>query len=195
MQQSLAPPLTLAWPGERFERIPLDLHAEPAPEPLVGQLERVMGDLRTPTRADLRQLQEAIARGEAGPLVDLSGGLRHHFAPGMYGRELAIPAGNMVVGKIHRHAHLVSLMTGTAVIVTDQGRERITGPATWVSPAGVKRALVTLTDCVFLTVHLNPTDTTDLEVIEADVIVPEGLGYDDEPESDGLADALQRAYA
>ena len=130
----------------------------------------------------------------AGPTVDLSDGLRHHFAPGMYGRECPIPAGMVVVGKIHRHQHFTFLLSGEATINTDRGMERIAGPHVWVSQVGAKRALVTHTDCVFFTVHLNPDDTQDLDVIEARTIEPEQLGYDAPVLSD-FSDTLQEVYA
>lgn len=124
-----------------------------------------------PTLAQIQELQGVLASGVAGPVLDLSEGLSHYFAPEMYGRMLAIPANRGVVGKIHRHAHLVLLMTGEATIWTDQGKERICGPKAWVSPVGVKRVLVTHTDCVFFTVHA--TNETDLELLEAELITPE----------------------
>lgn len=141
------------------------------------------------TRAQVNALQDRLVA--IGQPVDLSAGLRHYFAPGMYGRELAIPAGLVLTGKVHRHSHLVSLLSGTCLIQNAEGRmERMTGPRTWVSPAGIKRAVCTVTDCVFLTLHLNPTDTTDLVAIEADTIVPETLAAPGE-----FADALQEMYA
>ena len=153
-------------------------------------------DLPTkPSMAQIQRLQEAIAQGAAGPLIGLDEGLAHYFAPGMYGRELAIPGGTVVVGKIHRHAHLVQLLAGEATVYTDKGMERITGPKTWVSPAGVKRALFTHTDCLFFTVHVNANDTQDLEAIEADVIIPEPrIGFE-KPRLAEFADALQGVYA
>lgn len=146
----------------------------------------------SPSRAQITRLQDHLL---AGPTVDLSASLRHHFAPGMYGRECPIPAGMVVVGKIHRHQHFTFLLSGEATINTDRGMERITGPHVWVSQEGAKRALLTHTDCVFFTVHLNPDDTTDLAVIEARTIEPEpALGHEPAALPD-FAEDLQRIYA
>ncbi|NBR01299.1 MAG: hypothetical protein EBT97_12810, partial [Actinobacteria bacterium] len=38
--------------------------------------------------------------------------LWHAFAPGAYARTIFIPAGTLVVGKIHKHAHLNILIRG-----------------------------------------------------------------------------------
>lgn len=123
-----------------------------------------------PTREAVVALQNALA---TLPQLDLPP--KHYFAPGMYGRELAIPADSVVVGKIHRHQHITILLSGTATINTDKGMETITGPHTWISQENAKRALYTHTDCVFFTCHTNETNETDLDVLEAGIIEPEQL--------------------
>lgn len=144
-----------------------------------------------PTLAQIKQLQDVLAQA---PQVECP--VRHFFSPGQYTRECTIPAGSIVVGKMHRHQHPVFLLSGTVRINTDRGMETITGPRIWVSQENAKRALYTLTDCVFATVHLNPTDTTDLEAIEADVIVPDGLiSYDAQPGLAALTDETQGVRA
>lgn len=121
-----------------------------------------------PSHASLVWLQEALA---TLPQVELPP--KHWFAPGMYGRELPIPADTMVVGKIHKHQHFTFLLSGECTINTDKGMERITGPHIWVSQENAKRALYTHTDCVFFTVHA--TNETDLDALEAELIEPETL--------------------
>lgn len=145
-------------------------------------------DAVQPSLQQLKQLQDW---GAEQPQVECP--VEHFFAPGLYTRKCTIPAGSVVVGKMHRHQHPTFLMSGTVRINTDRGMETITGPHIWISQENAKRALVTLTDCVFATVHLNPTDTTDLEAIEAAVIVPDHLiDYDAPPDTAAL---LQEIYA
>lgn len=141
-----------------------------------------------PSLAQIKQLQDAL-----GELEQVECPVEHFFAPGLYTRKCTIPAGSVVVGKMHRHQHPTFLLSGTVRINTDKGMETITGPHIWISQENAKRALYTVTDCVFATVHLNPTDTTDLEAIEADVIVPEALIEYDRPKE--LADAPQGVHA
>lgn len=121
-----------------------------------------------PSREAIVRVQEKLSAYKQEELPP-----EHYFAPGMYVRRLDIPAGTYVVGKIHRHAHIVMLMSGTADINTGEGMERITGPCIWNSPEGAKRILYTHTDCVFSTCHLNPSDTQDLDELEALIIEPE----------------------
>lgn len=119
-----------------------------------------------PSRAAMQAVQETLS---PFPQVELEP--VHHFAEHVYGRELFIPADTVVVGKIHRHEHLVLLLKGEATINTGEGMERIIGPKIWVSPVGAKRILYTHTDCTFFTVHV--TDKRDLAELEAEIIEPE----------------------
>lgn len=94
--------------------------------------------------------------------------LKHHFAPGSYGREIFIPQGMMVVGKIHKHAHLNILSQGHVLVYTEDGPEEFSAPRTWVSSPGTKRVVFAVTDVVWTTIHV--TDKTDLGEIEDFVI-------------------------
>ena len=125
---------------------------------------------KEPTRAAVMKLQDYLAT-----LPQVVTEPVHYFAPGMYGRSLAIPADTVMVGKIHLHQHFTLLIQGEATINTDKGMERISAPHVWVSQVNAKRALYTHSDCVFFTCHLNPTDETDLEKIEAAIIEPETI--------------------
>ena len=63
--------------------------------------------------------------------------LTHKFAPGVYVREIFIPAGMCVVGKIHKHAHPNFLLKGKVIVITEQGgRELLEAPLSMISPAG-----------------------------------------------------------
>ena len=47
-----------------------------------------------------------------------------------------------------------------------------------MSPAGVKRIGYAVTDVIWATVHLNPTNTQDMDKLEADVISVSFESYD-----------------
>lgn len=153
---------------------------EPLPAPSLPQI-----------KAAQDAMFAAVASGEA---EEVECPVEHYFAPGMYTRKCSIPAGSVVIGKMHRHQHPTFLMQGTVAINTDRGMELIHGPHIWISQTNAKRILRTVTDCVFATVHLNPDDTTDLEAIEADVIVPEAL-IEYHKDVTMFSDELQAVYA
>ncbi len=95
----------------------------------------------------------------------------HYFSEGTYTRSLAIPGGTLAIGKRHAKGHITMLMRGDVTIITEQGQERVRGPRVWVDGPGVKRAVYTHADSLWVTVHA--TDKTELSEIEAELIVPE----------------------
>ena len=103
--------------------------------------------------------------------------LKHTFSDGIYVREIFIPKGTYLTGKIHKHEHPNFLMSGTVDVVTEAGREQLTAPLSIISPPGTKRALYAVTDLVWITVHSNPTNTQDLEKLEKEVIADSYKAY------------------
>lgn len=97
----------------------------------------------------------------------------HHYAKGMYAREFSMPAGMVVVGKKHKHEHLMMVLKGHAKVVTEFGDQEVKAGFIHVSQPGAKRVVYAIKDTTFVTVHLNPSDTTDIEQIEAEHIEPE----------------------
>ncbi|MEE8208688.1 MAG: hypothetical protein V3T88_07045 [Nitrosomonadaceae bacterium] len=94
--------------------------------------------------------------------------LTHHFAPHVYGREMFLPAGHTIIGKIHKHAHLNIISKGKVKVSTEDGSKEITGPCVFTSYAGTKRAVHVLEDTVWITIHV--TDKTDLGEIEEEIV-------------------------
>jgi len=90
--------------------------------------------------------------------------LIHHFAPGIYAREMKMPAGHVLTGKIHNHAHLTMISYGTVTISNEEGSFTVDAPHTFVSAPGTKRAMYSHTDVVLTTIHAsNETDLGKLE--------------------------------
>jgi|TARA_Y100000310_G_C20698563_1_gene827551 hypothetical protein len=81
--------------------------------------------------------------------------LEHKFCDGMYVREIYIPSGMLLTGKIHKHEHPNFLLQGTVTMITeDGGLIKMSAPQSLVSPAGCKRAIYTHTDVRWSTVHV-----------------------------------------
>lgn len=100
------------------------------------------------------------------PQIDLP--LKHIFSPGIYAREMTVPAGVLLTGKVHKHKHLVILSQGDISFYTD-GKfvQRVAAPATFVSEAGDRRMGYTHAQTVWTTVHA--TSETDIDKLEADL--------------------------
>jgi hypothetical protein len=94
----------------------------------------------------------------------------HYFAKGLYAREIFIPKGTLLTGKIHRTEHLNIISKGEISVVTETGTKRIKAPFTMVSRPGTKRVGFAHEDTVWTTVHA--TEETDMKKIEADLIAP-----------------------
>jgi hypothetical protein len=120
-------------------------------------------------RANIVALESAMrAYNTEHGLSDPDCPLIHAFAPGAYGRQIFIPKDTLVVGKIHKHAHLNFLMKGKVSVATEEGPMLLEGPLMMVSKAGTKRVVYTHEDTTWATVHL--TDSQDLEQIEEEII-------------------------
>ena len=125
--------------------------------------------LPSPSRETILRFENALREY---PQVDCP--LKHNFAPGMYAREILLPADTLIVGKIHKHAHLNIVTRGRCTVVTEFGRKEIDathGPVTFTSDAGAKRALYVHEETVWTTIHA--VQSTDLAEIERDIIAPD----------------------
>lgn len=119
-------------------------------------------------REKLLRLQEIMLAMPKGERVECP--VRHHFGPGVYGREIFLRAGTRIMGKIHKHAHINNISMGRVVVATEFGTEKFQAPYQFISQPGTKRVVWALTDTIWTTYHPNPTDTQDLDEIEAYVI-------------------------
>jgi len=105
--------------------------------------------------------------------------LTHSFSENIYVREIFIPKGMLIVGKIHKHQHPNFLLKGEVVVFTEgNGEEHLSAPCSMISEGGTKRALYSKTDLVWTTVHHNPTNTRDLKELEKLVIADSYEDYE-----------------
>ncbi len=105
-------------------------------------------------------------------LVDPEELTTHWFATGIYCREMRIPAGTCLTGKIHRGAHLNIISAGSIAVLTEHGVRVIAAPCTLLSDAGIKRVGFALEDTVWTCIHANPDDCRDMQLLEARYIAP-----------------------
>lgn len=145
------------------------LNSDPVVRALTVQVypEKIPGSVYAARTVDV--LQSELAR-----LPQTVTPLRHTFVPGLYAREIFVPAGTIVITKIHKTEHVYVVSKGSlAVWVDGVGVKRISAPFTGVTKPGTRRVCYTYTDVVWTTFH--PTEETDLEKIEEDVIFKRDL--------------------
>jgi hypothetical protein len=123
---------------------------------------------------ELEKLMREDPRGIDFPLV-------HRFTKtvvngesrGMYVREIFMPARTYALSKIHKTQHPYVVLSGRASVWTaDKGMVEITAPYVGITEPGTERFLYMHEDTVWLTFH--PTNETDLEKIEDEVIAKRG---------------------
>jgi hypothetical protein len=123
------------------------------------------------SRKNICELEAVIA--QLPDQIDPDAPITHHFAAGVYGRQMDLQKGSVVVGKIHRFDILNIITHGAVRVASEFCSEIITGPKIWVSKAGTKRAIYAIEDTQWITVHANESDTRDLGKIEDFVIAPD----------------------
>jgi hypothetical protein len=92
--------------------------------------------------------------------------LKHSFSEGVYIREMFMPQGGLVIGKLYKISHTWFLLSGELEVVTDEGNNYYIAPCYVNAPEGTKRVLKAITDVIFVNVYPNPENITDINTLE-----------------------------
>ena len=96
--------------------------------------------------------------------------LKHTFADGIYVRQMEMKKDSMVVGAIHNHEHIWFLLTGHIVVHAHEQVEDYIAPCYVKCSPGIKRVIYAADDSIFVNIHKNPTNTQDLDELEAEIV-------------------------
>lgn len=121
-----------------------------------------------------KQKLEAAIKAEL-PCYDLDRLTAHHFCEGQYARELFIPQGAVIVGKMHAKENFFLLAMGELAMLTPDGVRLIRAPYLAVTKPGDKRAAYAIEDTICYNFHLNGDNERDMEALERRYIVPAEL--------------------
>lgn len=89
----------------------------------------------------------------------------HRFGPGLYIREVSVPAGSFIIGYKHKQSHFNMLLKGKATVLLDDGDAIVmSAPLSFTAQSGRKVAYVH-EDMVWLNIFA--TDETDVDKLEA----------------------------
>ena len=97
--------------------------------------------------------------------------LKHLFSDGIYTREIFLKKEMFAIGKIHKYEHTFFLIKGKLRICTENGVKEIEAPFYGVSPSGTKRVVYALEDSIFVNVHANPENITNIDKLEEKFVV------------------------
>lgn len=89
----------------------------------------------------------------------------HHFGPGIYIREVTLPAGTLAIGHAQRFEHLNIMLTGAVAMIGDDGQIKVlSAPLIFTGKPGRKVGYV-LETCVWQNVYA--TEERDVDKLEA----------------------------
>jgi len=89
----------------------------------------------------------------------------HLFTPGLYVRQLIVPAGTMFTGLKHKSQHPFILIGGVVEIIDHDSRQIFEAPHMGITLEGTKRVAFAHTEVTWLTIHANPNDITNPDEI------------------------------
>lgn len=126
------------------------------PKTVIGEIVDPVADVRHRAFSVEHQIRQM-------PPVELI--YKHYFSDGVYAREMFIPKGTVVTGKVHKFQNLNIMVKGDLSVLTEKGVVRVKPPFVVVSPPGTKRLAYAHEDTIWLTVLR--TDETEPGKIEA----------------------------
>lgn len=119
-----------------------------------------------PTEHDLDAFEGCLLEAEmAGDGVDLAEVTWHQFADGQMARTVLIKAGTYLCGAVHKGEHLC-VCSGDLTVWTVGAKHRLIGYNVLTSLPGARRVGYAHSDTYFTTVHLNPDNERDIDVLE-----------------------------
>lgn len=111
--------------------------------------------------------------------------VEHRFVNGMYAREITIPKGTLLTGRVHKFGYVDIMLSGDITVATPDGVKRLTGVNIMEGVPGRKRAGYAHEDTHWVTVH--KTDATSPKGIEDILTVFSMAQFRELPPSDRAA--------
>jgi hypothetical protein len=95
----------------------------------------------------------------------------HRFTPGLYIREIFMPAGSVLTSKIHKTEHPFVISKGVVSVWTvEEGTVTLKAPHTGITQPGTRRVLFVHEDTIWTTFHVGEEES--VEEIENRIIEP-----------------------
>lgn len=169
--------LAIIKKDDEFTEIPIDKYIEVMQgfisRDTVNAAEIAMQGIKPKTT--IEEYQTKIKNGQFIEDAQIELPVKHHFALGIYARELFIPAGVMLTGQIHKYEQFNILIKGDMSVLVDGLIKRIKAPFFVTSPSGTKRIALAHEDSIWLTVL--GTDLKSVQEIEERFIAKDEQEY------------------
>jgi len=135
-------------------------------------------DIQKNTNESIDKLEAAMVVN--GNLIDCP--LMHRFTPGLYTREIFMPAGSMVTSRIHKTEHQFILLEGVVSVFSDNdGEQLLKAPYVGITLPNTRRVLYVHENARWITAHpvdIMPENESPeaykiaVDKVEAEIIQP-----------------------
>lgn len=115
------------------------------------------------------QLKYLIAEGQTAVQEKTECPVTHYFEPGVYIRQMFIPAGTWFIGRPHKIGHLCRLVCGTLKLISEQGSVIKHPGDEMMTVPSYMTVLYALSDVQAWTYHPNPDERRDTDAMEAEI--------------------------
>lgn len=95
--------------------------------------------------------------------------VQHIFEPGVYIREMFIPAEMLFIGRPHTFGHRCELVSGKIMLITEEAKTHMEAPAELWSKPGFMMCLYAKTEVIGRTYHPNPDERRDTDAMESEI--------------------------
>lgn len=113
-----------------------------------------------------------LAALESGDVHLVEMPVTHTFPPGLYVRQITIPKGTLVTSREHLHRHSFILTQGDILVTSDtEGQVRYVAPFAGITEPGTRRTLYANETTIWTTLHANPENITDPDVLAQQLTV------------------------
>lgn len=98
-----------------------------------------------------------LLEGAMSSLQPVNCPLKHRFTPGLYTREIFMPAGSLITSLIHKTTHQFMILKGkVSVFSENDGEQLLEAGYVGITTPGTRRVLYIHEDCVWITCHALP---------------------------------------
>ena len=130
------------------------------------------------SRSKILELEKKLLKSNDQDIVSNNGNivrseqfpLKHSFADSIYVRQMSMKKNSAVIGAKHNHLHVWFLLTGDITVATENSTEDYIAPCYVIATPGIKRVIHANEDSIFVNIHKNPTNTQDLDKLEAEIV-------------------------